>query len=313
LPGSCCVTMQVRQIVIFLLLAMFARTSWAQAGAIRAASTEVKPADQNVATLTNDQIKDLIRQAAENDVENDKKQRNYTYVQREEEHKLNRKGEFRSIESKTYEVMMLYNEQVQRLIAKDDKPLSEKDAAKEEQKIQKIIDKRKNETEDQRQKRLEMEQKNREKDRQFVREVTDAYNFQLAGIDDLEGRKTYVIDADPRPGFEPHSKEAKILLKFRFRVWIDEAESQWVKLDAQCIDTVSLGWFLARIHKGSRVVVEQTRVNEEAWLPKHVAVKVDVRLALLKDYNVEEDVTYRDYKKFRTGTKVVPLGEVDQR
>jgi hypothetical protein len=138
LPGSCCVTMQVRQIVIFLLLAMFARTSWAQAGAIRAASTEVKPADQNVATLTNDQIKDLIRQAAENDVENDKKQRNYTYVQREEEHKLNRKGEFRSIESKTYEVMMLYNEQVQRLIAKDDKPLSEKDAAKEEQKIQKI-------------------------------------------------------------------------------------------------------------------------------------------------------------------------------
>jgi hypothetical protein len=305
--------MQVRQIVIFLLLAMFARTSWGQAGAIRAASTEVKPSDQNVATLTNDQIKDLIRQAAENDVENDKKQRNYTYVQREEEHKLNRKGEFRSIESKTYEVMMLYNEQVQRLIAKDDKPLSEKDAAKEEQKIQKIIDKRKNETEDQRQKRLEMEQKNREKDRQFVREVTDAYNFQLAGIDDLEGRKTYVIDADPRPGFEPHSKEAKILPKFRFRVWIDEAESQWVKLDAQCIDTVSLGWFLARIHKGSRVVVEQTRVNEEAWLPKHVAVKVDVRLALLKDYNVEEDVTYRDYKKFRTGTKVVPLGEVDQR
>jgi hypothetical protein len=86
-----------------------------------------------------------------------------------------------------------------------------------------------------------------------------------------------------------------------------------VKLDAQCIDTVSFGWFLARIHKGSRVVVEQTRVNEEAWLPKHVAVKVDVRLALLKDYNVEEDVTYRDYKKFRTGTKVVPLGEIDQK
>jgi hypothetical protein len=305
--------MTVRRIVLFLLLALSFWTSSGQTGAADTASTEFKPSDQNVATLTNDQIKDLIRQAAENDVENDKKQRNYTYVQREEEHKLNGKGEPRSIESKTYEVMMLYNEQVQRLIAKDDKPLSEKDAAKEEEKIKKVIDKRKNETEDQRQKRLEMEEKNREKDRQFVREVTDAYNFHLARIDDLEGRKTYVIDAEPRAGFEPHSKEAKILPKFRFRVWIDEAESQWVKLDAQCTDTVSLGWFLARIHKGSRVVVEQTRVNEEAWLPKHVAVKVDVRLALLKNYNVEEDVTYRDYKKFRTGTKVVPLGEVDQK
>jgi hypothetical protein len=305
--------MHVRRTILFLLLVLFAQTLWGQTGAADTASNEFKPSDQNVTTLTNDQIKELIRRAAENDVENDKKQRDYTYVQREEEHKLNRKGESRSIESKTYEVMMLYNEQVQRLIAKDDKPLSEKDAAKEEEKIKKVIDKRKNETEDQRKKRLEMEEKNREKDRQFVREVTDAYNFHLTNIDDLEGRKTYVIDADPRPGFEPHSKEAGILPKFRFRVWIDQAESQWVKLDAQCIDTVSFGWFLARIHKGSRVVVEQTRVNEEAWLPKHVAVKVDVRLALLKDYNVEEDVTYRDYKKFRTGTKVVPLGEIDQK
>lgn len=313
MPGSNHVTMHVRRTILFLLLVLFAQTLWGQTGAADTASNEFKPSDQNVTTLTNDQIKDLIRRVAEKDVENDKKQRDYTYVQREEEHKLNRKGESRSIESKTYEVMMLYNEQVQRLIAKDDKPLSEKDAAKEEEKIKKVIDKRKNETEDQRKKRLEMEEKNREKDRQFVREVTDAYNFHLTNIDVLEGRKTYVIDADPRPGFEPHSKEAGILPKFRFRVWIDQAESQWVKLDAQCIDTVSFGWFLARIHKGSRVVVEQTRVNEEAWLPKHVAVKVDVRLALLKDYNVEEDVTYRDYKKFRTGTKVVPLGEIDQK
>jgi hypothetical protein len=311
--GSSYVTMNVRQNFLFLLLILFTWILWGQTNAAGSAATKFKASDQNVAALTNEQIKDLIRRAADKDVENDKKQRDYTYIQREEEHKLNGKGEPRSIESKTYEVMMLYNEQVQRLIAKDDKPLSEKDAAKEEEKIKKVIDKRKNETEDQRQKRLEMEEKNREKDRQFVREVTDAYNFQLVNIDDLEGRKTYVIDAEPRPGFEPHSKEAKILPKFRFRVWIDQAESQWVKLDAQCTDTVSLGWFLARIHKGSRVVVEQTRVNEEAWLPKHVAVKVDVRLALLKNYNVEEDVTYRDYRKFRTGTKVVPLGEVDQK
>jgi hypothetical protein len=265
------------------------------------------------ATLSADQIKELIRQAAENDAENDKKQRNYTYLQRQEEHKLNGKGEPQSTETKTFEVMMLYNDQVLRLIEKDDKPLSEKDAAKEEQKIQKIIDKRKNETEEQRKKRLAMEEKSREEDRQFVREVTDAYNFRFAGISDLEGRPTYVIDAEPRPGFEPQRKEAKYLPKFRFRVWIDKAESQWVKLDAECIDTVSFGWFLARIYKGSRLMIEQTRVNDEAWLPKHMAVKVDVRLALLKNYNVEQDVTFRDYKKFHTDTKIVPLGEVQER
>jgi hypothetical protein len=246
-------------------------------------------------------------------MENDKRQRDYTYIQREEQHKLDGKGQVKSTETKTSEVMELYGEPVERLTAKDDKPLSDKDAKKEEEKIQKLVDKRKNESPEGRRKREEKEEKDREQGRQFVREVADAYNFRLAGIESLSGRDTYVIDGEPRPGYQAHLKEAKILPKFRFRAWIDKDESQWKKLDIQCIDTVSFGLFLARIHKGSRITIEQTRINDEVWLPQHVNVKVDVRLALLKDFNVEDDITYRDYKKFRIGTKIVPLGEASER
>jgi hypothetical protein len=142
--------------------------------------------------------------------------------------------------------------------------------------------------------------------------VADAYRFHLAGAESLNGRETYVIDAEPRPEYRPHLKEAGFFPKFRFRAWIDKNESEWIKLDIQCIDTVSFGLVLARLHKGSRVVVEQTRVNDEVWLPQHVAVKVDARVALLKEFNIEQDVTYRDYKKFRADTKVVPVGEVPE-
>jgi hypothetical protein len=262
------------------------------------------------ATLSNDQIKSLIRDVAEKDIANDKRQRDYTYVERVEEHKLNGKGDVASSETRTYEVMQIYDEQSRRMISKDDKPLSPKDAAKEEEKLQKIIDKRKNESDAQREKRLRQEGKDREETRQFVTEVADAYNFTLAGLETLDGRETYMIDAEPRPGFEAKRKEAKILPKFRFRVWIDRAENQWVKLDAQCIDTVTFGLFLARIHKGSRIVIDTTRVNDEVWLPRHLAVHVDVRLALLKNYNVEQDVTYKDYRKFHTQTKIVGMEEV---
>ena len=41
-------------------------------------------------------------------------------------------------------------------------------------------------------------------------------------------------------------------------------------------------------------------------------VKVDVRLAVVKNFNVEDDFTYRDYKKFRSNAHIVPLGEVQQ-
>jgi hypothetical protein len=262
--------------------------------------------------LSNHQIRDLIREAAEKDLENDKKQRDYTYVEREEEHKRNGKGEVESSETRTYDVMMLYGEQVRRLVSKNDRPLPEKDAAREEEKIQKSIDKRKNESEEDRRKRLEKEEKQRADDRRFVGEVADAYDFHLVSIEAMNGRDTFVIDADPRPGFQPKSRDAKMLPNFRFRVWIDKAESQWVKLDIQCIETASFGWILARVHKGSHIAMELTRVNQDVWLPKHVALKLDARIALLKGLNIDEDITYRDYKKFRTDIKILPWEELKE-
>jgi len=46
---------------------------------------------------------------------------------------------------------------------------------------------------------------------------------------------------------------------------------------------------------------------------QHVDVRVDVRLALLKKFNEDVDITYRDYKKFKTDTKIVGIGEVPKR
>jgi hypothetical protein len=260
--------------------------------------------------LSQDQIRALIRQSAEKDIENDRAQRDYTYIQREEEHKLNGKGQVQSTEIHTFEIMVLYEEPVRKLIAKDDKPLPPKDGAKEEEKIQKIIDERKNEDEGKRKKRLERAAKDADEGRKFVNEIADAFNFRLVQIEAVNGRDAYVIDAEPRPDYEPKHKDAKFLPKFRFRAWIDKVSSQWVKLDIQCIDTVSVGLFLFRVHKGSSIQIEQTQINDEVWLPKYVALKLDARVALFKGVNIAEDVTYRDYKKFRIGTKILPSEEV---
>jgi hypothetical protein len=81
--------------------------------------------------LSQHQMQELFRVVAAKDEENDKRLRDYTYIERQEEHKLDGKGQVKSTETKTFEVMELYGEQVQRLIQKDDKPLSEKDQAKE--------------------------------------------------------------------------------------------------------------------------------------------------------------------------------------
>ena len=280
----------------------------ASATSAAASQIELKP-DAN-GKLSQEQMQELFRVVADKDIENDKRIRDYTYIEHDEDHRLDGKGDVKSVDDKTFEVMELYGEQVQRLIEKDGKPLDSEDSAKEEKRIQKIVDKRKNESDDARRKREEKEEKDREDGRKFVREVADAYIFNSVGTESLGGREAWVIDAEPRPGYEPHMKEAKFLPKFHGRVWIDKQDDQMAKMDVECIDTVSVGLFLARIHKGSRIIFEQTRVNDEVWLPKHVAVKVDVRLALLKNFNLDLEQSYRDYKKFRATGRIVGIGEV---
>jgi hypothetical protein len=251
-----------------------------------------------------EQIRELLRRAEEKDIENDKQQRDYTYTEREERHKLEGDGTVKKTETSTSEILEIYGEPVERLTAKDDKPLSVDDAKKEDEKIQKIIDKRKQESEGDRRKRLEREEKDREEDRKFVLEIADAFDFRLLGSEMIDGRDTWVFE-----GYQPKSREAKILGKFKGRVWIDKADAQWVKLDITAIDTISVGFVLARIHKGTRVVIELTRVNDEVWLPKHVQLHFDARVALFKSFDEDVEQTYRDYKKFRTDTKITVVGE----
>src|SRR5271169_4622634 len=73
--------------------------------------------------LSQEQMQQLFRVVADKDAANNKKERDYTYIERDVDKKLDGKGEVKSTEAKTYEVLEIYGEQVQRLIEKEDKPL----------------------------------------------------------------------------------------------------------------------------------------------------------------------------------------------
>ncbi len=185
----------------------------------------------------------MLRYAQEKEFENEKRLRDYTYIEREEEHRLDGNGHVKKVESRTSEVLEIYGDQVERVIAKDDKPLSAEDAKKEDEKIQKIIDKRRSESENDRRKRLEKKEKEHDEDRKFVLEIADAFNFRLLGSEVLDGRDTWEIEAEPRPGYQSRERTTKLLSKFQGRVWIDKVEGQWLRFDITAIDTISVGSF----------------------------------------------------------------------
>lgn len=73
-----------------------------------------------------EQIRQLLRIVANKDLENDRRRHDYTYSQRKERRKLDHEGNVKLTETETREVLTIYGQEIERLIAKNDKPLSEK-------------------------------------------------------------------------------------------------------------------------------------------------------------------------------------------
>jgi hypothetical protein len=266
------------------------------------------PAQQNAAAdlpPTNDP-REIVRRSVEIDHRTLELARNYTCQQREVSKQLGSHGEVKSTEIKTWDITVLYGEPYARLIEKDDKPLSAKDEQKEEEKLDKFINKRKNESEEERQKRQAKEKKEREEERAFLRDVVNAYDFQIVGEEAVDGRDAWVIEATPRKDFHPTQPHADILPKIQGRVWIDKQEYNWVKAEAEAIDTISFGLFIARIHKGSRFSFEQVRLNNEVWLLRRFYLNASARVLVFKNEELEQEDTFSNYKKFTTATKILP-------
>ncbi|HXB21510.1 MAG TPA: hypothetical protein VNV88_09015 [Candidatus Solibacter sp.] len=250
--------------------------------------------------------KEIVRRAIETDQRNWALARNYTCQERVAEKRLNSQGAVKSQAIKTYDVTIYYDEPYHRLIQTNDKPLTEKEERKEEEKLDKLIARRKGESEHERQKRLEKQEKQRQEDRAFARDVINAYDFRMAGEEQVEGRDVYVIEAVPRKDFHPTQPHADILSKIRGKAWIDKQDYGWVKIQAEVIDTISFGFFLARIHKGSHLELEQGRVNNEIWLPRRIVVDASARLMLLMNGAFEQESTFTNYKKFATTYRFIP-------
>jgi len=245
--------------------------------------------------------RDIVRKSVERDLLNFERLKNYTYTERDEQRSYDKKGNLRKVEADTYEVLILGGRDYERLIARDDKPLPETEARKEQVRMDKEIARRQRETASEKA-RLE---KRRQEERKFLDEVPEAFDFRVIGEESVSGKPAWVISAEPKPGYQAKERRAKLIAKMRGKIWIDQNEFQWVKIEAEAADTLSFGLGLLRIEPGATVRFEQARVNDEIWLPASANIRVDGRLALFKRIHSEVDMRFRDYKKFQADSQFV--------
>jgi hypothetical protein len=235
--------------------------------------------------------------------------RNYTFLRHEEKRSLNSSGQAAKTEQRTVEVLMLYGRPYERLVAEDGRALPPDKERKEQQKLDKEMQRRGGESQEKREKRAAGDKKELEEARQFRLEVADAFNFTLLGEEVIDGHKAWMIQAEPKHGFRPRSKDGKILPKVRGKLWVSQQDYRWVRLEAEVIDTFSLGFGMLRLNPGTNLQFEARKINGELWMPHHAYVRGNGRLALLKKLNLEMEARWDNYRKFQTESRIVSSSE----
>jgi hypothetical protein len=251
--------------------------------------------------------REIVKKSVELDQADWARMKDYTWIARQTDRNLDSSGNVKSEKADEWETVVLYGEPHRRMLERDGKPLSAEDQHKEQVKLDKAVAKLERESPEQRARREAQYEKEREKDREFLRDVPDIFDFKLLGDQKIDGHDVWVITATPRPGAHPKHSDAKPLLKVRAKMWIDKAEYQWVRLEAETTATISIGLFIARLNPGAKLVFEQTRVNDDVWLPKREIISGAGRLGLVKKVAAEQEVTWNHYRKFQVDSKVVAV------
>ncbi len=215
----------------------------------------------------------------------------YTYVEREEDRRLDSHGRIKSEDAKTTEMILVNGIRFEQLSEHNGHPPS----ADEQKKDLENFDKLTRETPAERSIRLGKAEENRA----FLRDILDAFDFQLIGEETFEGRSAYVLHATPHPGYHERGKYGKILSNVEGKLWVDKQNFGWIKVEGQVTQPFSMGLFVASVQRGTHISLEETCVRDDVWVPKRIEVRASARLFFIKSLDIDRILTYSDYSLAR--------------
>jgi len=241
--------------------------------------------------------REIVQRAVSLDHNNATRIRDFTYRQRQLERQYDASGRVKQISVKTWEISFLEGSPYRKLVARDDKPLSPEEQKFEQERMRYTAEQRRKESKADHDKRAAEWEKRLRKQREPVMEIPDAFDFTLAGAENVDGADAYVIDARPKPGYRPKSSSASYLTKMKARFWIAKKDYQWLKMEAQALDTITFGAILVRLAKGSNLEMEQARVEDTICLPAKFVVHASARVALFKVYHADLEYSLSDFRR----------------
>jgi hypothetical protein len=255
------------------------------------------------------ETRQLILDLERNQKANEAAQKDYTYHVHTEELDTDSAGVTKKTTITDSESLTIDSVRVDRVVARDNKPLTPDEARKESDRIDKEVAKAKA-------KRAGNDAKGKDTDNRGDELISASRILELGTFSNprrvlLNGRPTIVLDYAGDPNAPTRNSAEKIIRDLVGTVWADEQDRVMVQAQGHFLDDFKIaGGLVADIHHGFSFQVAFTNVDGQVWLPHEVHAQGSARLLLFKRISGSFQLTASDYRKYRTSTTIIPTGRI---
>jgi hypothetical protein len=186
---------------------------------------------------------------------------------------------------------------VARLVAINDRPLTPQERADDDKRIAHLMS-----TPSEQQKKAKQQREEAARVSTMIGALPQAFLYQFDGTEPGRYGEMIRLKFKPNPDFDPPSRETLPFKSMSGTMWIDASDERLTRIDATLLDDVTLGWGLvARLHKGGRFEVEQSKVADGEWMITRMRLDFDGKALLFKTISIKQMQTLGDFRKAPKG------------
>ena len=181
---------------------------------------------------------------------------------------------------------------IARYLRINDKPLTGDDLAKENARIDRLLDPKQMQAKRKQQK----EDENRTK--RLVAALPDAFIYKVTGTEEKNGHTLVKFHFTPNPKFSAPNRESLVFEGMEGDMIVDSTALHLLKIDGTTTRDISIGWgIIGHLDKGGRFVVEQNEVDKGDWEITYMMLNFTGKALIFKSIRVNEVDTSSDFRK----------------
>lgn len=231
----------------------------------------------------------LLQQVARHQRELDATRENYTFNETVVIRMLDKNGGVKKTESEEDNIFFVNSHEIRRKVSKDGKQLDQDQQKKEQERVDKQVEKAQNTPPGQ------------PIDQNMI-SITQLLNIMKTSRprrDMIDGRSAIAFDFTGDPNAKTHGLAENASKKISGTLWVDEKDREVRRMIARFDDNFHLGFGLFSVGKGSDFVFNQKLVDGELWLPVGAEAHLAGHAVGLFGYRADVNVTDAGYQRFQ--------------